>query len=52
MGRALVGGACEHRQLTSAGRLRAPSFQGFREEKTPDECTFSQLVDDGSGAAS
>lgn len=33
----------EHRQLTSAGRLRAPSFQGFREDKTPAECTWDQL---------
>lgn len=34
----------EHRQLTSAGRLRSPSFQGFREDKDPEECTFAQLV--------
>lgn len=34
----------EHRQLTSAGRLRAPSFQGFREDKTPQECTWDQLT--------
>jgi len=34
----------EHRQLTSAGRLRAPSFQGFREDKDPEQCTFAQLV--------
>ena len=33
----------EHRQLTSAGRLRAPSFQGFREDKRPKECTWEQL---------
>lgn len=33
----------EHRQLTDAGRLRAPSFQGFREDKTPEECTWDQL---------
>jgi len=33
----------EHRQLTSAGRLRAPSFQGFREDKRPEECTWEQL---------
>jgi bifunctional non-homologous end joining protein LigD len=33
----------EHRQLTQAGRLRAPSFQGFREDKSPEECTFAQL---------
>jgi bifunctional non-homologous end joining protein LigD len=36
----------EHRQLTSAGRLRAPSFQGFREDKTPSECTWKQLADE------
>jgi bifunctional non-homologous end joining protein LigD len=41
----------EHRQLTSAGRLRAPSFQGFREDKTPEECTFCQLVEESSDAA-
>lgn len=34
----------EHRQLTDAGKLRAPSFQGFREDKEPEECTFDQLV--------
>lgn len=34
----------EHRQLTTAGRLRAPSFQGFREDKRPEECTWEQLV--------
>lgn len=34
----------EHRQLTSAGRLRSPSFQGFREDKDPKECTLAQLV--------
>jgi bifunctional non-homologous end joining protein LigD len=36
----------EHRQLTSAGRLRAPSFQGFREDKTPRECTWQQLAEE------
>lgn len=34
----------QHRQLTSAGRLRAPSFQGFREDKRPEECTWQQLI--------
>jgi bifunctional non-homologous end joining protein LigD len=34
----------EHRQLTSAGRLRAPSFKGFREDKTPEECTWDKLT--------
>lgn len=33
----------EHRQLTDAGRLRAPSFKGFREDKNPEDCTFEQL---------
>jgi bifunctional non-homologous end joining protein LigD len=33
----------EHRGVTSAGRLRAPSFQGFRDDKSPEECTFDQL---------
>jgi bifunctional non-homologous end joining protein LigD len=34
----------EHRGLTSAGRLRAPSFKSFREDKEPEECTFDQFV--------
>jgi len=34
----------EHRQLTDAGRLRAPSFQGFREDKAPRDCTWDQLA--------
>jgi bifunctional non-homologous end joining protein LigD len=34
----------EHRQLTDAGRLRAPSFQGFREDKEPGECTWEHLI--------
>lgn len=34
----------EHRQLTDAGRLRAPSFQGFREDKAPRDCTWEQLA--------
>lgn len=33
----------EHRQLTDAGRLRAPSFKGWRDDKPPEECTFDQL---------
>ena len=36
----------EHRQLTSAGRLRAPSFQGFREDKAPSDCTWNQLAEE------
>ncbi len=38
----------EHRQLTEAGRLRAPSFQGFRDDKDPEECTYEHLVAEGS----
>ncbi len=38
----------EHRQLTTAGRLRAPSFQGFREDKDPRQCTYAQLVAEAS----
>lgn len=34
----------EHRQLTEAGRLRAPSFQGLREDKAPGDCTWEQLL--------
>lgn len=34
----------EHRQLTAAGRLRAPSFKGFREDKDPKQCTWDQLA--------
>ncbi len=33
----------EFRQVTSAGRLRSPSFKGFREDKLPEQCTFDQL---------
>ena len=33
----------EHRQLTDAGRLRAPSFKGFRDDKSPEQCTWEQL---------
>lgn len=34
----------EHRGLTAAGRLRAPSFQGFRSDKDPAQCTSDQLT--------
>jgi bifunctional non-homologous end joining protein LigD len=34
----------EHRGLTTAGRLRSPSFLGFREDKDPEQCTYEQLV--------
>ncbi|MDP8958648.1 MAG: non-homologous end-joining DNA ligase [Actinomycetota bacterium] len=33
----------EFRQLTSDGKLRAPSFRGLREDKDPAECTFEEL---------
>jgi bifunctional non-homologous end joining protein LigD len=33
----------EFRQLTSAGKLRAPSFKGLRDDKDPTECTFDAL---------
>jgi bifunctional non-homologous end joining protein LigD len=33
----------EFRELTSAGRLRAPSFKGLRDDKTPDQCLFEDL---------
>jgi bifunctional non-homologous end joining protein LigD len=36
--------AVEFRELTSAGRLRAPSFKGLRRDKDPDECTYDDLV--------
>jgi bifunctional non-homologous end joining protein LigD len=34
----------EFRQLTSAGKLRAPSFKGLRTDKDPEECTFEELT--------
>jgi bifunctional non-homologous end joining protein LigD len=34
----------EHRQVTSAGRLRAPSFKGFRDDKDPEQCTYAHLL--------
>jgi bifunctional non-homologous end joining protein LigD len=34
----------EFRELTSAGRLRAPSFKGLRAEKQPDACLFEHLA--------
>ena len=41
----------EHRQLTDAGRLRAPSFQGFREDKTAEQCTWEQLSSEAQAAS-
>jgi len=37
----------EYRQVTSAGRLRSPSFKGLRTDKRPDQCTVDQLVTAG-----
>lgn len=34
----------EFRQLTGAGRLRAASFKGLREDKRPEECTLADLM--------
>jgi bifunctional non-homologous end joining protein LigD len=33
----------EFRELTSAGKLRAPSFKGLNDEKSPQECRFEDL---------
>jgi bifunctional non-homologous end joining protein LigD len=33
----------EFRELTSAGKLRAPSFKGLREDKGPQDCLFEDL---------
>ena len=33
----------EFRELTSGGKLRAPSFKGLREDKDPDDCLFEHL---------
>jgi bifunctional non-homologous end joining protein LigD len=41
----------EHRQLTDAGRLRAPSFKGFRDDKTPAQCTWEQLMAEAQAAS-
>jgi bifunctional non-homologous end joining protein LigD len=34
----------EYRELTSAGKLRAPSFKGLRDDKAPAECTFAAVL--------
>jgi bifunctional non-homologous end joining protein LigD len=34
----------EFRELTAAGRLRAPSFKGLRRDKDPEECLYDDLV--------
>lgn len=37
-------GTVEFRELTSSGRLRAPTFKGFRVDKPPQECTYDSLA--------
>jgi bifunctional non-homologous end joining protein LigD len=37
----------EFRELTSGGRLRAPSFKGLREDKEADDVMFSDLWSPG-----
>lgn len=37
-------GRIEFRELTSAGRLRAPSFKGLRNDKDPRDCLFEDLA--------
>ncbi|MDQ3646094.1 MAG: non-homologous end-joining DNA ligase [Actinomycetota bacterium] len=39
--------AVEFRELTSAGKLRAPSFKGLQPDKDPAECVFDELVSQG-----
>jgi bifunctional non-homologous end joining protein LigD len=34
----------EYRELTAAGRLRAPSFKGLRTDKAPKDCFFEDLT--------
>ena len=33
----------EFRELTTTGKLRAPSFKGLDPSKSPEECTYSEL---------
>lgn len=40
----------EYRELTSAGRLRAPSFKGLRNDKKPEECLLEDLLPDAPGS--
>ncbi|MDQ3964790.1 MAG: non-homologous end-joining DNA ligase, partial [Actinomycetota bacterium] len=37
-------GSVEFRELTSVGRLRAPSFKGLRPDKAPEDCSFADLA--------
>jgi bifunctional non-homologous end joining protein LigD len=33
----------EYREVTSVGRLRAPSFKGLRTDKSPEECVYEDM---------
>ena len=41
----------EYRQLTDAGRLRAPSFKGLRDDKEPRQCRFEDLATVGGSVS-
>ena len=41
----------EYRQITNAGKLRAPSFKGFRDDKAAISCTIDQLASKPSARA-
>ena len=34
----------EFRELTAAGKLRAPSFKGLRNDKGPEECRVEDVA--------
>lgn len=34
----------EYREVTSVGRLRAPSFKGLRPDKSPEECLYEDVA--------
>jgi bifunctional non-homologous end joining protein LigD len=34
----------EFRELTSGDRLRAPSFKGLRDDKSPSECSYAAVA--------
>jgi bifunctional non-homologous end joining protein LigD len=33
----------EYREVTSVGRLRAPSFKGLRTDKSAEECLYEDM---------
>jgi bifunctional non-homologous end joining protein LigD len=41
----------EFRELTSAGRLRAPSFKGLVHDREPEDCQFSEIQEMAGGGA-